>query len=184
MKNITLTFAIMLFAGSLSAQSVQNKVTSNAGGSYEKPTAQLEFTVGEPFVSILTRNGYSISQGFHQPAITIVPVRLSEDGELVEVGEGYNAETITAGKRSSSSASLDIYPNPTSDFVNIRINGTHPGKGRVLLYNTGGQLVHDTRFVGGFVSIEFSAEPAGNYILHLIDDIGKLSGSYKIVKSN
>lgn len=182
MRTIIIIALLFSIAKTSSAQSVENKVLASTGKTLTHANASIDGTLGEPFVKVLMNNGFTISQGFHQPEITIIPVKISEDGELVEISE--MTEISTAKPAGTTRASVEIYPNPTADFVNIRIEGKHPGKGRILMYNMQGKLVNDTRFEGGFVSVEFTTEAPGNYILHLIDDSGVLSGTYKIVKSN
>ncbi len=182
MRTIIIIALLFSIVKTSSAQSIDNKVIASSGKALTHASASIEGTLGEPFVKVLMNNGYTISQGFHQPTITIVPVKISEDGELVEIEYATEAEFEKAAVEVA--AAVEIYPNPTADFVNIRIDGDHPGKGRILMYNMQGKLVNDTRFEGGFVSVEFTGEAPGNYILHLIDDSGVLSGTYKIVKSN
>lgn len=183
MKTIIITTLLTSVTALSYSQSAENNVMANAGLSSKSGEQYADGALSEPFVKILMSNSYSISKKSDQSVITITPVRLTEDGEMVEAATPKEAESKMK-KVTNSGARVEIYSNPSADFVNIRIDGKHRGSGRILLYNMRGQLVHDTRFSGGFVSVEFSNEPAGSYILHLVDESNVLSGTYKIVKSN
>ncbi len=66
---------------------------------------------------------------------------------------------------------ISIYPNPTSDFLNIKLN--YPNihltpKAIIKIYDQSGHLVQSNTY-NEFQSIDISNLKAGNYILHLED---------------
>lgn len=71
-------------------------VVSNSGSSFVNSNIKLDYTIGEVLTSTLDNNGYLVTQGFHQISWSI----LSSNNILNEVN-------------------IKIFPNPTSDYLNI-----------------------------------------------------------------
>lgn len=106
MKKI-LTFGIsFLFAGMmLHAQTISHSVVASAGANHtdEATGISISWTLGEPVIGTLVSNDETIilTQGFQQGTLA---------GDVIVVPIDFSAE-------------ITVYPNPTSNFVNIRIDG-------------------------------------------------------------
>lgn len=90
---------------------------------------------------------------------------------LNDCNNGGYALTITV-KNSTSvdelTANTKLFPNPTSDKVNIECEGMT----RVSVYNAMGQLVYDTEADADQLSINMSQQPAGSYLVRIITNQG------------
>lgn len=180
MKSIFITLFVAATVGTVSAQSIDNKVMAGAGKSYVKPTAQLEFTMGEPFVKTLTKTQCSISQGFHQPSLTVVQVVIDADGNMEEVDGSIDTNLRT---ELPARAEINVYPNPATDYVNITISGEEFHQADLHLYDMQGKLVGQMELNGNSGVVDFTEMTPGNYILHLNSKDGSLKGTYRIVKA-
>lgn len=103
------------------------------------------------------------------------------------VGNGCGTETITqtieivgTGIESlADGTTLELYPNPTSDVVNVAFNGSKTHNLTVRVVNTNGQLVY-TDVVGQYAgqyknSIDLSNVAKGVYFVQLITDQGTIN---------
>ncbi len=85
------------FISSISLLSAQ-EVISTQGDSYDNGTNTIDFTIGEPVIETVSDGSNDVTQGFHQTNLTITNI---EDLDV--------------------NFSVNIYPNPTSDVINLTI---------------------------------------------------------------
>lgn len=115
MKHVFLTFGMFCF-GSLCMS--QNLSVVSAGGAYtEGPGGSVSWTLGEVIIVTSTGSSIDATQGFQQGNIYVTGIE-----DLNEI-------------------SVNIYPNPTSEFVTIQ----SPEPVRVSVFDASGRLVaiHD-----------------------------------------
>jgi hypothetical protein len=60
-----------------------------------------------------------------------------------------------------------IYPNPTQDVLNLKIENTTVNDFKITLYNLAGQQISQDVFSGNTHQVEVSQLTAGEYILRL-----------------
>jgi hypothetical protein len=82
------------------------------------------------------------------------------------------------GATQTESADISIYPNPTSDKLNIK--GLEKGS-KIQVYNAVGVLVHELNVSGNHETISMKHLPAGMYMVIALDDAIILSKN-KIIK--
>ena len=100
MKKKTLLAGV--FISSISLLSAQ-EVISTQGDSYDNGTNTIDFTIGEPVIETVSDGTNDATQGFHQTNLTIT-----------------NIEDLDAN------FSVNIYPNPTSEVINLTtVSYTH-----------------------------------------------------------
>jgi len=65
---------------------------------------------------------------------------------------------------------LNIYPNPTSDYINVELQGLTSPAVDMQIFNQAGQLVSDTHLDSGngLSTIDLSDLPAGTYLLRIV----------------
>ncbi len=150
----------MCFAQSIAPQSV------NSGGSkMSQLNGSLSFTVGELVVLSQTDSqGNTLGGGFSAGA-TITTASIQEtDAKVIDV---------------------NVFPNPTSDLVNIRIN--HSKLEQVVLYvsDLEGKELYYGKYaaISNTIGINTSAYAPGIYILSLKNNSNKVLGTYKINKN-
>tara|TARA_B110000908_G_C9918707_1_gene298673 strand:- start:118 stop:582 length:465 start_codon:yes stop_codon:yes gene_type:complete len=138
---------------SVSAQ----EVVSTQGDTYSNASGNIDFTIGEVIVNTGTGGTNDLTQGFHQTNWNFVGL---EDH--------------------SPSYEATIYPNPTSEVLNIRtstfVNVTY------TLYDAQGKLVMQDMLFAEQTPIQVSQLAPGSYSLTLNNAIQNLK-TFKLVKS-
>ena len=85
----------------------------------------------------------------------------------------------------NSDVSLDIYPNPVDDILNIKLDAKKQGNANILIYSIDGKLLKKYKkgYFSGCNKIPISVEnfTAGQYVLLIYTDSGRFQKSF-IVK--
>ena len=156
---ITHLFVTMSYAQSISPQSV-----NSSGVKMTQPNGSLSFTVGE--LVILTQT----------------------DSQGNSLGGGFTscATITTASIQESDAAVLDVkvFPNPTTELVNIQINHSTIGQVVVTITDFQGKEVYNGKYAGisNVIGINTAAYATGTYILALKNINNQVLGTYKIIK--
>jgi len=100
----------------------------------------------------------------------------SEDGKL---SAHYDIMLNVTSSRKPELENLEIYPNPTSDFLNI--NGLDAGN-RVQIYNAQGQLMRDFKAQNYYETISLEGLPDGLFLI-VISDGNRVLGQFKAIKN-
>lgn len=159
MKFLTvISLAIVPFFGM--AQSISPEVIASAGEHYENGSAQLSWTLGEVMIDTYDNGTNILTQGFHQTQLTVTSV-----------------EEVLAGIR------LNIYPNPTSEVLNIDL-GNNESDIELQLFDMSGKLVHkakieayQTKYV-----VPMNQVATGNYLVQMQSIDGKMNSTHKVMK--
>lgn len=135
-------------------------VVAASGGSYEQSSAEVSYTLGEAVIFTAELSGNDVTQGFHQPHLTVVGVE----------------EQVISDVR--------VYPNPTSGQLIIEL-GDNPDGMELQLVNALGQVVHTGRLVNQELqtTLDLSDQAAGNYFLKLHNATEEIN-TYQIIKLN
>lgn len=153
MKKKTLLVVLFVSSISLSAQ----EVISTQGDSYDNGTNTIDFTIGEPVIETVSDGTNDATQGFHQTNLTITNI---EDLDV--------------------DFSVNIYPNPAADVINLTIEKYE--KITYQIYDMGGKLVDQSTLTSSTTSLNVSDYPKGTYLLTLIESDKKKLKTYKIIK--
>lgn len=82
-KSISATLSIcslILLSQDFQAQSLDRSIIGSAGSSVVAPGIQLDYTVGELVISTAAADGIMLTQGFHQPMLSICLGDFNNDG--------------------------------------------------------------------------------------------------------
>lgn len=141
------------------AQSLQPKVIASTGNQVLTGNFQIAFTVGEMAVTTATSSSVILTQGFHQSYKNAVGISFVQNPVAVQ-----------------------LYPNPTANYVRLVINGnTQPFN--IRLYNISGKLLQEQVYHPlNPLDINLSEYSAGMYLLQLTDTNGQAKGIYRIEK--
>ncbi|HEU4470634.1 MAG TPA: choice-of-anchor I family protein [Flavisolibacter sp.] len=82
---------------------------------------------------------------------------------------------IVSASMSTSNQLVQVYPNPVSSQLKIRLNGRQPEKALLQLVNASGIVVRTVRPTAIETSIDMSSLPAGLYTLQYSDETGMQS---------
>lgn len=159
MKKLT-TFFLVLPLLLLFYKSRAQEVISSAGANYNSANLQLSWTVGEPMVETFSGGGTILTQGFHQSKVVITAINKILLDEF----------------------DLEVYPNPTSGDVNIKLNKGSISKLRFFLYSSKGEQILRQEFAGQTERINMQLLAPGYYMLKITRDTDIPVQTFKIVK--
>ncbi len=159
MKRLVVTLTSVFFVVSAGAQQIKQQVIASAGGFNVSGGMSLSWTLGETIIPTFRNGNLVLTHGFQQQLVI---------STLVEDIEG--------------SVAVTIYPNPSSDILNIRFESPQDGDILIFLIDTEGKLVRTDRIVAPETEkkIDMQSLAAGIYYLKMIK--GKRVNVYKIVK--
>ncbi len=149
--------ALLLSATLVFGQTIQNSVISSTGGSASAGNVKMDFTLGEAVIETFTAGGNTLTQGFHQTNLTLVAI---ENVELF--------------------AEITIYPNPTSELVNIDI----PQNYNLLdinMFDVTGKLLKNQANAYGKVAFDVSSLATGTYYLQVINPKNEQTKTFKLI---
>lgn len=115
---------------------------------------------------------YSITYGYDQVGNRVLRQLTLNPGKTTDIkNDSLNDLMVT------------IFPNPTSDQLNIKINGAgslNNNKTNIYLYDFSGRLLFKKEEVTELTNIDVSGYAAGTYVLHLSS--GSTIRDWKIIK--
>jgi len=167
MKRKILLFLLLLPGFSLTWGQVQLSPTviSSAGGYAETTDISLAWTLGELAVSTLSTTGMILTQGFQQPF-------------LLDIGNAIDDPEFNW--------SVNAYPNPVSEVLNLRFNIDKTMDLQLELYDITGKKLFikmlPSIMPGGRETLDFSGFREGIYILKITSEKQKVRKIYKIQK--
>ena len=163
-KPIALLGAAMLMGTMSYAQSIAPQSVNSGGTKMTQANGSLSFTVGELVVLNLT----------------------DSQGNTLGGGFTAGATLTTASIQETDAAVLDVsvFPNPTSDLLNIRINHSSIEQVVVSITDLQGKEVYNGKYAGisNTIGINTASFSTGNYILSLKNSSNAVLGTYKIIK--
>ncbi|QSE97180.1 T9SS type A sorting domain-containing protein [Fulvivirga lutea] len=127
------------------------EVIATAGEESINSTGVVNFTIGEVF----TANYLNVSEGFHQPQLTVVT----------------NINNLT------EKSGFQVYPNPVNS--NLTINANKESIRKAIVVDMHGKVLHQTTFFQN-TSIDFNSYGAGFYII-MIQEKNKTT-KFKVFK--
>jgi hypothetical protein len=166
MKKFKTTLLGLFLTTVLSAQSIAPQSVNAAGTKMTQSNGSLSFTVGELVVlQQVDANGNSLGSGFTNSSTISTTILAVEEP---------NAEILQ----------VDVFPNPTSDLVQVRIKESKLEEMQLSVTDLTGRELFQGRYrvLQQSIGINTAAYPAGTYLLSLKDTNGKILGTYKIVK--
>jgi hypothetical protein len=163
-KPIALLGAAMLIGTMTFAQSIAPQSVNSSGTKMSQANGSLSFTVGELVVlSQIDSQGNSLGGGFTNGS-TITTVNIQEtDATVLEV---------------------KVFPNPTSDLVNICIKHSTLEQVIVTITDLQGKEVYNGLYAGisNTIGINTTAFSPGTYVLSLKNNKKKSLGTYRVIK--
>lgn len=158
-------FTLISFAGVAfaNAQSISQQVIASAGTHYTGSNAQLSWTIGEPVITTVSNGSNTITQGFHQTLLNVTSVE----------------------EQSIAGVNVTVFPNPTSDVLNINLTNNLKDL-QMDLFDMSGKLLQ-AREIGsaeGNVQISMTEYARANYLLRVYSADGSVNYTYKVQKMN
>ena len=164
MKHKRLKLSALLFLGlgltGLQAQTSVNATGGNASGS----GGSASYSVGQLAYTTNTGTNGSVSEGVQQPFEISVVTGLEE-------AKGINL-------------SVSAYPNPTTDFLNLKVDASTPLSIQSMsyqLYDINGKLLENKKIEGNETSIVMSNLVPATYFVKVTEG-NKEVKTFKIIK--
>ncbi len=152
----------MLLCSLLGMTSVQAQVSLNsAGGNAQGSGGSSSYSIGQTFVQSQVSGTASVLQGIQQ---LVVLTNLSTN----ELGRG----------------SLLAYPNPTAEYLELRIANVPGWRHWVVLYDAHGKAVRKVSIDQVLTSLYLGDLPAATYTACVFDEHGLELQTVKIIKLN
>jgi hypothetical protein len=163
-KPIALLGAALLMGTLSYAQSIAPQSVNSGGTKMTQANGSLSFIVGE----------------------LVVLTQTDSDGNTLGGGFTAGATLTTASIQEIDAAVLDVsvFPNPTADLVNIRINYSSIEQVVVSITDLQGKEVYNGIYAGisNTIGINTAAYASGTYVLSLKNNNNHVLGTYKIIK--
>jgi hypothetical protein len=158
-------FLIMDTLGtSIYAQSIVPQSVNSGGTKMSNPNGSLSFIVGDLVVlSQIDSQGNTLGGGFTA---------------------GASLTTMDVKETDASVLNVKVYPNPTTELVNIQINHSTIDQVVVTVTDLEGNEVYSGKYVGiaNIIGINTSSYAIGSYLLTLKNTSDQVLGTYKIIK--
>lgn len=161
---LTLLGAAMLMGTMSYAQSIAPQSVNSGGTTMLQSNGSLSFTVGELVVLSQTdSDGNTLGSGF---------------------SAGSTLTTLSVQETDAAVLDVNVFPNPTSDLVNIRINYSTVDQVVVTITDLEGKEVFNGLYAGisNIIGINTAAYAPGTYVLSLKKNNNQVLGTYKIIK--
>ena len=163
-KPFALLFAAMLMGTMSYAQSIAPQSVNSAGVKMTQANGSLSITVGELVVDSQTDSqGNTLGGGFTSGS-TLTTVNVKEiDAAILDV---------------------KVYPNPTTELVNIQINHSTIDQVVITVTDLQGKEVYNGKYaaISNIIGINTADYTTGTYLLTLKNIKNQVLGTYKIMK--
>jgi hypothetical protein len=158
-----LTGILFLVPAVCLSQTLSNQVLVPAGSVEVSGIINYSQTIGETAIEIIGNSGFVFTQGFQQPGI-------KESPGTTPPGTG-----------------VDVYPNPATDFINVKLFGNSARKFTIEIINITGTTVSSTTmdFVTSYFyikQIDVTWLKLGFYFVRVSSSDLKINRIFKIEK--
>ena len=159
MKNSILFFLSFLFSFSLKAQT-SHQVLSASGGDATGSGGSVAYSVGQIVYTTSTGTTGSVAQGVEQAY------------EIYSVGI----------KETSLNISLSVFPNPTSDFLTLKVEDYNNEALSYNLIDEQGKLILSAQITNQETQVAMSTLARGSYFINIVQTNKKIQ-TFKIIKN-
>ena len=159
MKNTILFFLSFLFSFSIKAQT-SHQVLSASGGDATGSGGSVAYSVGQIVYTTSTGTTGSVAQGVEQAY------------EIYSVGI----------KETTLNISLSVFPNPTSDFLTLKVEDYNNETLSFDLLDEQGKLVLNEQITNQETQVAMSTLARGSYFINIVQ-ANKQIQTFKIIKN-
>jgi hypothetical protein len=157
-KNILITSFFSMITIAVSAQS--NVLTS--GGDISNGNGSVSYSIGQIDYSSIENNNGSVYQGVQQP---------------------FEIFTVNVLNEEFNSIEISTFPNPTNQYLNIKIDEYLNEQLNYQLYDFNGKLLEDKRIESNLTTLTMDSYSQATYFLKIINKKGESLKSFKIIKN-
>jgi len=157
-NSIILFFPCLLWAIHANAQ--QGAVVS--GGDASGSNGKVSYSIGQMDYQTETGSGGSVAQGLQQP---------------------FEISTVSGIEATGIRLTDSAYPNPTTDFVTLKISDTDVQNMSYVLMDAQGKFLAQRSFKTNHTDISMTSLHSGTYFIRVIRDKTEIK-IFKIIKNN
>jgi Secretion system C-terminal sorting domain len=163
-KGSKVLILLLLFSGTIGfSQQLSHQVLVPAAGLITGGSINYSQTIGETATDLMSSSGFALTQGFQQPSIKI------------------SAQTPSSG------TGVDVYPNPATDFIRIKMFGSTARNFKIEIINLTGTIISSTsmNFITSYDYIEqidVTMLKLGFYFVRVTSDDLTINRIFKIEK--
>ena len=159
MKNTILLFLSFLFSFSMKAQT-SHQVLSASGGDATGSGGSVAYSVGQIVYTTSTGTTGSVAQGVEQAY------------EIYSFGI----------KETTLNISLSVFPNPTSDFLTLKVEDYNNEALSYNLIDEQGKLILSAQITNQETQVAMSTLARGSYFINIVQTNKKIQ-TFKIIKN-
>ncbi|WP_010662671.1 T9SS type A sorting domain-containing protein [Marinilabilia salmonicolor] len=160
MKHRKVMLSILLLAICISIQAQQ--LVTATGGNASGSGGTVSYSIGQVVYHSHTGTNGSVLEGIQQPyEISVLTV--------LEEAEGINLLVL-------------VYPNPTTDFLQLKVESDNLNDLTYQLLNMQGKLLENEQITGNQTSIAMSNLAQGTYFVKIIQG-SRVIKTFKVVKT-
>ncbi len=141
------------------SQTASPELVSSAGDSFNNTSYQLDWSIGECITTTHTAGDYVLTQGFHQ-----------------------DSYVITAVEDLRADIDMSVYPNPTTDFISLKVESSKVEAMQYTITDFTGRVLQIENFADDIEQINFSNYAVGTYFI-TVSENNQLIKSFKIIKN-
>ncbi len=158
MNKVILIILGIFFAEIAIGQSLDMKLISSSGDSFNNSSYQLDWSIGECVTATFVSPDFLITQGFHQNSYQIMSI----EDLCVDI-------------------KIKVYPNPTTNFVTLKVENSKTGNMQYTLTSVYGKTLEMKEITKNQERINFSDFTIGTYFISISEN-NKLIKTFKIIK--
>lgn len=160
MNRLMFLYLGVLLGSLCTGQSLSPTVITTTGGYQRGARAALSYTIGEVATATYSGERATLTQGFQQTSLV-----------------------VTALSESVSRINVEVYPNPTAEWLNV-VLPEHSAAIHLTLADSRGALLQDLHTSGErSVRISVAKYPVGMYYLRIADSNWTSAVTYSIAKA-
>lgn len=153
--------SLFLFCLSLPAAYAQETVSAT-GGEASGSGGSASYTIGQVNYTTISDSNFSIAQGVQQAYEISVTSGIDENFGI--------------------QLSLSVYPNPTFDFLTLKVDNFDNAELSYVLFDLNGKILRDEKMSQSETQISMLDHPAGNYFLKVVNGNTEVK-TFKIIKN-
>lgn len=161
-KKKLLTIVMLLGLGGLTSLQAQ-EVIPTVGGDATGSGGSASYTVGQVvYITETGTNGNSVAQGVQQPYEISVVTGIPEAKDI--------------------NLSVSAYPNPTSDYLTVKVGAYETANLQYLIFDINGKLIQTVKATGQETQIQTSQLVPAHYFVKVLDNKNEIK-VFKIIKN-
>ena len=135
-----------------------NSVILPGGETKSAAEYEVSWTIGEPIIETSSSGSHSLTQGFHQPKLTVTSAEIFADD-----------------------LNIEVYPNPTWEFVTI-YSERFLENAEYALFSLSGKKLMEGKIMNKTTKLSIENRASGSYLLKLTGENSRPLQTFKIVK--